>query len=135
MPWYAFPYVVILAGFGVYSAYDDTRLGKGIVYVLVDALVTLFWIYCVFAFFYDTLVPLGPALLCLFALAVAWTVIDVRRELRGAVLQRPLSYDPELSPRANLWIDRGVEGFAVLVGTLIGGPAVVAGAVVAIRAW
>lgn len=135
MAWYAVVYALLLVGVGVYSAYDDLRLRQGVGYVLVDAVVTFIWVYFVAAYYRSTLIPAGAGLLLLLVFALVWTAIDVRRELRALLRDRPLSYDPELSPRANLWIDRGVEAFGVLLGTVVAAPAVLAGVVVAARAW
>jgi hypothetical protein len=135
MPWYAVVYSVLLVGFGVYSAYDDLRLRQSVGYVLMDAGVTLIWVYFVAAYFYPALAPVGFGPLLLLVFAIVWSVIDVRRELRALVRDRPSSYDPELSPRTNLWIDRGVEAFGLLVGTGIVVPALIAGVVVAARGW
>jgi hypothetical protein len=68
---------------------------------------------------------MGRVLPVILVLAVAWTAADVQRELKGIVAQRPASYDPELSPRVNILVDRAVEGAGLVVGMALLAPAVV----------
>jgi hypothetical protein len=135
MPWYALCYVAAIAALGIDAFLDETREGVGTWYRATDALVTLGWILFVVAYYAPPLVGPARRLLPLaFAFAVAWTAFDARRALRNVIAARPESYEPGLSPRANLWIDRGVEAFAVLVGVLVALPAVVMGLRVVLRA-
>lgn len=134
MTWYALVYLAVLVAFGIYSAYDDIRDRVAAWYVLVDGAVTLLWIYFLFAYYYPHIALAGPVLLVLLAFAVVWTIFDVRRELQGVWRDRHLSDDPELSPRLNLWVDRGVEAFGVAFGVMLGAPAIIAAMAVVRRA-
>ncbi|HET7039290.1 MAG TPA: hypothetical protein VFH97_05340 [Gemmatimonadales bacterium] len=136
MSWPALAYIAPLLAVGVYSAYDDRKEGVSVPYVATDAAVTLSWVYFVAA--YDrpaVAAPRGGGAGVLLAFAVVWTVFDVRRELRLIVAARPQSYDPGLSARANLRVDRSVEALGVLIGTLVMVPALAAAVRVSLRAW
>ena len=124
MPWYVVAYVVVLAGIAVYSCYDDVKALPAW-YVAVDAVVSLFWILAVLAYYDARLAP--PAVIggALFVAAVLWAAYDVRREFHAIVTQRPQSHDSEMSPALNLWIDRGVEAAGVVVASVLLAPAVV----------
>lgn len=125
-------YAGMLGAFGLYSAYDDIRDRVAAWYVLVDGAVTLLWIYFLFAYYYSHIALAGPVLLVPLAFAIVWTIFDVRRELQGVWRNRHLSDDPELSPRLNLWVDRGVEAFGVAFGVMLGAPAII-GAIAVVR--
>ena len=134
MPWYAIVYFVVLMGLGVYSAYDDLKDRVSPVYVLVDAMVTILWLYFLVAYSVPGIALTGLLLAAMFAFGIVWTTVDVHRELQQAVRHRPLGYDSEVSAETNLRVDRGVEGFAVLFGVALGAPAIAAAAVVVKRA-
>lgn len=136
MTWPAVAYVVLLLAFGVYSAYDDRQDGVGVPYVVTDAAVTLLWVYFVVAYYLPPwAAPVGRAAPVLFALGIAWTAWDVRRNLRLAARARPRSYDPELPARVNLWVDRSVEAAGLVAGTVLMVPAFAAAVRVSLRAW
>lgn len=136
MPWYIHAYLVVLIGIGAYSAYDDRRNGVAGWYVLVDAAVTAFWALCVLAYYYpDFVKPAGRLIALVAALAVVWTIVDVRREIRAVMVKRPEAHDPELSQRTNLWVDRTVEAAGVASGTLLLTPALFFAVQVVRRAW
>jgi hypothetical protein len=107
-----------------YSFYDDLKSVPAW-YLAIDALVAVFWIMAVFAYYDARLTPPGAVGVVSFVAAVLWTAWDVQRELQGIVAQRPEGHDPELSPKLNLWIDRGVEATGVVVASALLAPAVV----------
>ena len=134
MRWYAIAY---LAGFvaGIFfSAYDDIRGRVARWYIVVDGAVGWLWIYFFVTYYYPALALSGPLLAVLLAVAIVWTVLDVRRELQGVWRDRPLSYDHELSPALNLWIDRGVEASGVALAVILAAPALIAAIAVVRRA-
>ncbi len=134
MPWYAVAYAVFFVAVSIYSAYDDIRDRVADWYILVDGAVGVLWIYFFLAYYYPQLALPAPMLALLLVFAMVWTVFDVRRELQAIWRDRPLSYDPELSPGLNLWIDRGVEAFGVAFGVVLAAPAIVAAIAVVRRA-
>ena len=136
MPWFIVAYLLLIVALGVCSFYDDRKAKLSIAYLTVDAVVTAVWMYFVVAYFYPPIAdPVGRALPLLLVLSVVWTAADVRRELKGLIAQRPASYDPELSPRVNLLVDRAVEGAGLVVGMAVLAPALVYGILVIRRAW
>ena len=134
MSWYAIAYLAFFVAGSIYSAYDDVRDRVAYWYILVDGAVAVLWIYFVVAYYYPQLALPGAVLAVLLVVAIVWTAFDVCRVLQGAWRDRSLSDDPELSPSLNLWIDRGVEAFGVLVGALLGAPAIIAAIAVVRRA-
>lgn len=136
MPWFAAAYVVLFLAFGVYSFYDDWKERRSAGYLATDAAVNLLWIYFVWAYFHPPLAAsMGSGALPLLLGAVSWTAWDAWRELRLVIAARPEAHDPELSEAWNLWIDRGVESGAVLLGLLVMAPAVFCAMQVARRSW
>ena len=133
MSWYAIVYVALFIAGAIFSAYDDIRGRVARWYVVVDAAVGSLWIYFVAAYYYPRLTLPAPLPAVLLAAALVWTVLDVRRELQGVWRDRPLSYDPELSPAWNLWIDRGVEATGVALAVLLAVPAMAAAVAVVRR--
>lgn len=133
MPWYIVAYVAVLAVIAAYSFFDDVKSVPAW-YVVTDAVVSLFWILAVFAYYEPRLAPPASAGLALLIAALLWTAWDVRRELQGAAERRAESYDPELSPGTNLWVDRGVEAAGVVVGGMVLAPAVIFAVRVLLRA-
>lgn len=126
MPWYIALYVGLFVAFTVYSAIDYRRNGRSVPFLLTDAGVNVVWIYFCVAAYHPSLAGRGRwPLALLFVAAIAWTVADACYEQRAVIRQRPDAYDPELSERANLWIDRGVEAFAVVVGLVALTPAII----------
>ena len=124
MPWYALVYITVLAAIGVYSLYDDVKAVPAW-YVVTDAAVSLLWILAVVAYYDSRLSPTAALGIPLFVFALAWTAWDVRREVRGVRQRSAEGHDPELSPRMNAWIDRGLEVVGIAAGTALLAPAIV----------
>ena len=134
MKWYAIAYVAMFIGGMIFSAYDDIRERVARWYIVVDAAVGALWIYFFLTYYYTALALPGTLLAMLLVFAIVWTALDVRRELLAVWRDRPKSYDPELSPGLNLWIDRGVEAFGVTLAVTLAAPAIVAAIAVVRRA-
>lgn len=123
MRWYVWLYIASLVMLGLASCLDQLEEGRGFGAVVIDALSTAVLVYFVIAYFNaDAALPrLWNIILAAFA--IAWSVYDGVRELRTVIAQRPASYNPGLSPRANLRVDRVVEVFAGSAGVLVVLPA------------
>ena len=134
MSWYAMAYVGVFAAGCFFSAYDDIRERVAHWYIVVDGAVGVLWIYFFVTYYYPDLALRGTLLAALLVFAVVWTVLDVRRELRSVWRDRPQSYDPQLSPALNLWIDRGVEMLGVTLAVMLAAPAMIAAIAVVRRA-
>jgi hypothetical protein len=135
MPWYVVGYSALLVGLGVYTHFGNRRAGRTRSYLAIDAAVNLLWVCFVIAYVHPELVrPVGGLIWLPFFLGLGWTALDVRRELAALKRERPASYDPELSPELNRMVDVGVEAAALVTGLLIGGPAIIAGLLVSLRA-
>ncbi len=136
MPWFGAAYVVLVLGIGIYSFYDDRKAKRSIAYLSTDAVVTSVWIYFVLAYFVPQIAaPIGRLLPFLLLLSLAWTAVDASRELTRVIAQRPASDDPELSARANLWVDRAVESAGLLISVLLLTPAIIYAMLVIRRTW
>lgn len=136
MPWFIVAYLILLVAIGIYSFYDDRKAKVSISYLTIDAAVSVVWIYFVLAYFYPGLAePILRPLPVVLLLCAVWTVMDVRREMKGIIAKRAASYDPELSPRANLWIDRAVEASGLVFGFLLLTPAFIFAILVVRRTW
>jgi len=136
MPWFAVAYIGLLVAIGLYSFHDDRKAKRSAVYLAADAFVTALWIYFVFAYF-DSRFAQPIARLLPFSLlgAVAWTVADTARVMMRIIAERPASYDPELTARTNLWVDRAVETVGLLIGVLLLAPALIYAMLVIRQTW
>jgi len=134
MSWYAIAYIIVIIAGCVYSAYDDMRADLAGWYIAVDAAVHVVWIYFFFTYYYPGLALPGMLLAVLLALAVFWTLLEVHREMQAVSRDRPKSYEPELSPALNLWIDRGLEVLIVAFAVALAAPAILAAFAVVRRA-
>ena len=136
MPLLAAAYIVLVIAIALYSFYDDRKAKRSVAYLSTDAVVTVVWIYFVLAYFYPRIAePVGRLLPLLLLLSLAWTAADASREMKRIIAERPASYDPELSPGANLWIDRAVEAGGLLFGILLLTPALIYAVLVIRRTW
>jgi len=124
MPWYVVVYIAVLAAIALYSFYDDVKAVPAW-HVVGDAVVSLLWILAVVAYYDSRLSPTAAIGVPLLVVALAWTAWDVRRELRGVRQRTAEGYDPQLSPRLNAWVDRGLEVVGVIAGTALLAPAIV----------
>lgn len=119
-------YLAAFALLTVFSIRRDVKKGKAAAYLAADALSSLGWMWMIAAYFHPTLIaPFGRGAAVAFLVVLAWTVVDVHRDIAA------LEPDAELSPRAN----HVAEMVGICVSALLLSPAIYWGGLAALRAW
>jgi hypothetical protein len=126
MPWYAVVYITVLLGLGASSLRDAVRDRRAPAFIAFDALVSLTWPAFVVLAWHPGWSPPKAVVLLLLLVALGASLRETWRELRAAAAARPEAADPELSPAANLWIDRIVEASGALLAWALILPALIA---------
>jgi hypothetical protein len=127
MPWYIALYVTALMGLGAASTIEAVSERRSPAFIAFDALVSLALPTFVVLLWHPGSAPPRVVLVPAVLLAVGASAQETWRELRAARAVRHESDDPELSPAANLRIDRIGEATIAIIAWAVILPAVIAG--------
>ncbi|MDQ7781817.1 MAG: hypothetical protein RDU20_02995 [Desulfomonilaceae bacterium] len=126
MPWWAFAYVIVLAGVGVIGVIDDLRQEEPPWYIALGVASALFTLIFVVAWWHAPLAEaLGKHVLPMLLAAVAFYTISAKEDLRK------LKSDPEYAAQRHAWIPVS----AVILVVIIQIPAYYCAVGLSVRAW
>lgn len=126
VPIWAGLYLLVIAGFAVWSVVDDMRQGDSRVRVLADVIAMSILGVLFVGYFVPGLVdPLGRVAAPLFLAAFLWTGIAAQREIAEE------NDDPDLSPRANFV----AEHIGIVIGVLAFSPLIAFAGMAALQLW
>ena len=126
MPIWATLYLLLIAGFAIWSVVDDVRQGDSRLRIGADVIAISILVFLFAAYFTPALAdPLGRVAAPLFLGAFLWTGIAAQREIAEE------NDDPDLSPRANLV----AEHLGIAIGVLLFSPLLAFAGMAAYRLW
>ena len=126
MPIWAGLYLLVIAGFAVWSVVDDVRQGDSRARVIADVTSMSVLVFLFVGYFVPRVVdPLGRIAAPLFLAAFLWTGIAAQREIVEE------NDDPELSPRANFV----AEHLGIAIGVIVFSPLIAFAGMAALQLW
>lgn len=126
MPLWAGLYLLVIAGFALWSVVDDVRQGDSRLRVLADvSAMSILGFLFVGYFVPGVAESLGRVAAPLFLAAFLWTGIAAQREIAAE------NDDPDLSPRANIV----AEHIGIAIGVVAFSPLIAFAGMAALRLW
>jgi hypothetical protein len=126
VPIWATLYLLLIAGFAIWSVVDDVRQGDSRMRVGADIVAISILGFLFVGYFTPALAdPLGRVAAPLFIAAFLWTGIAAQREISEE------NDDPDLSPRANFV----AEHLGIAIGVLLFSPLLAFAGMAAYRLW
>ena len=126
MPIWAGLYLLVIAGFALWSVIDDMRQGDSRVRVIADVVAMSILCYLFVGYFSPGIAdPLGRVAAPLFLAAFLWTGIAAHREIAEE------NDDPDLSPRANVV----AEHIGIAIGVIAFSPLIAFAGMAALQLW
>jgi hypothetical protein len=126
VPIWAGLYLLVIAGFALWSVIDDVRQGDSRIRGIVDAIAMSILCYLFVGYFKPGLAdPLGRVAAPLFLAAFLWTGFAAQREIVEE------NDDPDLSPRANVV----VEHIGIAIGVIAFSPLIAFAGMAALQLW
>ena len=126
MPIWAGLYLLVIAGFALWSVIDDVRHGDSRVRVIADVTAMAILCYLFIGYFAPGIAdPLGRVAAPLFLAAFLWTGIAAQREIVED------NDDPDLSPRANFV----AEHIGIAIGVIAFSPLLAFAGMAALQLW
>ena len=126
MPIWATLYLLLIAGFAIWSVVDDVRQGDSRMRVGADIVAISILGFLFAGYFTPALAdPLGRVAAPMFIAAFLWTGIAAQREISEE------NDDPDLSPRANFV----AEHLGIAIGVLLFSPLLAFAGMAAYRLW
>lgn len=126
MPIWAGLYLVVIAGFAVWSVRDDVREGNTVARVVADIVAICILGFLFVGHFLPGLTePLGRIAAPMFLAAFLWTGIAAQREIAEE------NDDPDLSPRANVV----AEHIGIAIGVIAFSPLIAFAGMTALQLW
>ena len=126
MPIWAGLYLLVIAGFAVWSVVDDVRQGDSRARVIADVTSMSILAFLFVGYFVPRVVdPLGRIAAPLFLAAFLWTGIAAQREIVEE------NDDPDLSPRANFV----AEHIGIAIGVIAFSPLIAFAGMAALQLW
>ena len=126
VPIWAGLYLLVIAGFAVWSVVDDMRQGDSRLRVLADVVAMSILGFLFVSYFVPGLADaLGRVAAPLFLVAFLWTGIAAQREIAEE------NDDPDLSPRANFV----AEHIGIAIGVVAFSPLIAFAGMAALQLW
>jgi hypothetical protein len=126
VPIWAGLYLLVIAGFAVWSVVDDVRQGDSRGRVIADVIAMSVLGFLFVGYFLPGVVdPLGRVAVPLFVTAFLWTGIAAQREIAEE------NDDPDLSPRANFV----AEHIGIAIGVVAFSPLIAFAGMAALQLW
>jgi hypothetical protein len=126
VPIWAGLYLLVIAGFALWSVIDDMRQGDSRVRVIADISAMSILCYLFVGYFAPGITnPLGRVAAPLFLAAFLWTGIAAQREIVEE------NDDPDLSPRANFV----AEHIGIAIGVIAFSPLIAFAGMAALQLW
>ena len=126
MPIWAGLYLLVIAGFAIWSVVDDVRQGDSRPRVIVDVLAMAILAFLFVGYFVPGIAdPLGRVAAPMFVAAFLWTGIAAQREITEE------NDDPDLSPRANFV----AEHIGIAIGVIAFSPLIAFAGMAALQLW
>lgn len=126
MPIWAGLYLLVIAGFALWSVIDDMRQGDSRARVIADVIAMSILCYLFVGYFSPAIAdPLGRIAAPLFLAAFLWTGIAAQREIAED------NDDPDLSPRANFV----AEHIGIAIGVIAFSPLIAFAGMAALQLW
>lgn len=126
VPIWAGLYLLVIAGFAVWSVVDDVRHGDSRMRVLADLVAMSILGFLFVGYFVPGVAdPLGRVAAPLFLAAFLWTGIAAQREIAEE------NDDPDLSPRVNFL----AEHIGIAIGVIAFSPLIAFSGMAALQLW
>ena len=126
VPIWAGLYLMVIAGFAVWSVVDDVRQGDSRVRVIADVVAMSILGFLFVGYFVPNATDaLGRVAAPLFLAAFLWTAVAAQREIAEE------NDDPDLSPRANFV----AEHIGIAIGVIAFSPLIAFAGMAALQLW